>query len=48
MLKVKIKISKGGRKYIRREKERIRKMAISEEEKKKLIADFYARIIIKR
>ena len=48
MPKARIRISRGGKKYIRKEKARIRKMAIGEEEKKKMIADFYARIIIKK
>jgi len=41
MPKVKIRISRGGKKYIRREKARIRKMAISEEEQQKLIHELY-------
>lgn len=41
MVKTKVRISKGGKKYIRREKARIRKMAINEEEKEKLIRGLY-------
>ncbi|MDD5043091.1 MAG: hypothetical protein PHD51_00260 [Patescibacteria group bacterium] len=38
------KLSRGGKKYLRREKARIRRIAVSEEEKDKLIKELKSRL----